>query len=99
MEETVATPKICVYPDVAASTINIEVELPGMEKKDIEFNIYENGFYLIAKKKGLKYMASYALASPVEPEGALARYSNGLLAVNVPYKKALFEKGVRVKID
>ena len=70
-----------------------------MEKEYIEFNIYENGFYLIAKKKGLKYMASCALSSPVEPGGAPARYSSVLLAVNVPCKKALFEKGVRVKID
>lgn len=73
--------------------MKIDVELFGMEKEDIEFNIYENGFYLIAKKKGLKYMASRALASPGEPGDAPARYSNGLLAANVPCKKPLFERG------
>ncbi len=98
MEETIATPNICVYPDEVAETMNIEVELPGMERENIAFNIYENGFYVVAKKKGLKYMASYALASPVEPEGAVAKYANGLLTVNVPYKKALFDKGVKVEI-
>ena len=99
MEEKIATPNICVYPDEATETMNIEVELPGMDKENITFNIYENGFYLVAKKKGLKYMASYALASPVKPEGALAKYVNGLLTVNVPYKKALFDKGVQVQIE
>ena len=52
MEEKIATPNICVYPDEATETMNIEVELPGMDKENITFNIYENGFYLVAKKKG-----------------------------------------------
>ena len=99
MEEVIATPNICVYPDEAEENMNIEVELPGMDKENINFNIYENGFYLTAKKKGLKYMASYAFATPVIPEKALAKYSNGLLSVNVPYKKALFEKGIKVEIE
>jgi HSP20 family protein len=99
MEETIAPPNICVYPDEAAKTMNIEVELPGMEKENIAFNIYENGFYVVAKKKGLKYMASYALASSVEQDGAVAKYANGLLSVNVPYKKALFDKGVKVEME
>jgi HSP20 family molecular chaperone IbpA len=73
--------------------MKIDVKLPGMEKEDIEFNIYENGFYLIAKKKGLKYMVSCALASPGEPGGALATYSSVLPAVHVPCKKPLFERG------
>ena len=99
MGEVIVTPNVCVYPDEAEENMNIEVELPGMDKENINFNIYENGFYMIAKKKGLKYMASYAFATPVIPEKALAKYSNGLLSVNVPYKKALFEKGLKVEIE
>jgi len=79
--------------------MKIDVELFGMKKEGIKFSIYENGFYLIAKKKGMKYMASRPLASPGERGGAPARYSSGLPAVHVPCKKPLFDRGVRVKID
>lgn len=46
----------------------------------------------------IQYMASYSLIFPVEPKKAIANYANGLLTVNVPYKKP-FAPGVKVKID
>jgi len=99
MAEVAVKPNICVYPDEAEENMNIEVELPGMSKEDITFNIYENGFYVVAKKMGLKYMGSYAFATPVKQEGAVAKYADGLLTVNVPYKKELFDKGITVEIE
>ena len=52
----------------------------------------------MARGENTKYMGSYSLIFPVEPEKAIASYANGLLIVNVPYKKP-FEPGVKVKID
>ncbi|MDD1758572.1 MAG: Hsp20/alpha crystallin family protein [Methanotrichaceae archaeon] len=98
MEDTVVSPNVCVFSDESLETLNIQIEIPGVEKKDIELQFYDDGFYLVAKKEGTKYMGSYALVWPVQPNKAIAKYADGLLTVNVPYRKPL-EGGTKVKID
>jgi HSP20 family protein len=98
MTEIVISPNICTFSDENLETLNIQIELPGVDKENIDLNFYEDGFYIVASKEGTKYMGSYALVWPVQPEKAIARYANGLLAVNIPYKGPL-EKGVNVKIE
>jgi HSP20 family protein len=92
------SPSICVYPDEKYENATIEVALPGVEKKDISFKISDSGFYVRTSKKGVEYADSYAFCCPVEPEKAVANYSNGLLKVTVPYRQ-LSEKLVTVKIE
>jgi HSP20 family protein len=98
MAETIISPNLCTFSDEKLETLNIQIELPGVNKKDIELRFFEDGFYIVAKKEGTKYMGSYALVCPVQPEKAIAEYSDGLLTVNVPYREPL-EEGVKVKID
>jgi len=97
-EVIVVSPEICIFSDENLENLNIQIELPGVEKKDIELQMFEDGFYIVAKKEGTKYMGSYALISTVQPEKAIAGYLNGLLTVNVPYKSNL-QGGVKVRID
>lgn len=92
------SPSICVCPDDTRENVIIEVTLPGVEKKDISFKISNSGFYVRASKESIEYADSYAFWCPVEPEKAVANYSNGLLRVTVPYKQTL-EKLVNVKIE
>lgn len=92
------SPVISVYPDDEYENLQIEVILPGVEKKDITFKITENGFYVKATKEGVEYADSYSVCCPVIPEKAVANYSNGVLKVTVPYQQP-FEKAVDVKID
>jgi len=98
MAETIVSPNICTFSDEKFESLNIQIELPGVDKKGIELRMYEDGFYIVAKKEGTKYIGSYALVCPVQPNKAIAEYANGLLTVNVPYKEPL-EEGVKVKID
>jgi HSP20 family molecular chaperone IbpA len=98
MAETIISPNVCTFSDEKLETLNIQIELPGVSKKDIELRFFEDGFYIVAKKEGTKYMGSYALVFPVQPDKAIAEYADGLLVVNVPYKEP-FEEGVKVKID
>jgi HSP20 family protein len=98
MNEIILSPNICAFSDDNAETLNIQIELPGVNKKDIELQFFDDGFYLVAKKDGTKYMGSYALVWPVQPEKALAKYADGLLTVNIPYKNPL-KGGVKVKIE
>jgi HSP20 family molecular chaperone IbpA len=97
-EDTIVSPEICIFSDKNFENLNIQIELPGVEKKDIELQMFEDGFYIMANKEGAKFMGSYALIFPVQPEKAISEYSNGVLMVNVPYKNIL-QGGVRVNID
>jgi HSP20 family protein len=98
MAENVVSPSVCTFSDENIETLNIQIELPGVEKKNIDLNFYEDGFSIVAKKEDTKYMGSYAFFCPVQPDKALAKYSNGLLSINVPYKEP-FQKGIKVEID
>lgn len=92
------SPSICAYPDDKYENLEIEIVLPGVEKKDISFKLTEDGFYVKAIKEGVEYTDSYAVCCPIVPEKASARYSNGILKVTVPYQQP-FEKAVDVKIE
>lgn len=85
-------PSICVYPDEKCENLQIEIVLPGVEKKDISLKISENSFYVNASKEGVNYKDSYFIACPIIPEKTVATYSNGILKVTVPYREPL--KGV-----
>jgi len=58
----------------------------------------EAAVQVVPRPRDLFDVRAYALASPVETEGAVAKNTNVLPTVNVPYKKALFDKGVKVEI-
>jgi HSP20 family protein len=92
------SPTIGVFPDEKYENVTVEVILPGVEKTDISFKISDNGFYVRATKEGVEYADSYAFYCPVEPEKAIANYSNGVLKVTVPYRQPS-EKLVDVKIE
>ena len=98
MAEKVVSPDVCVFSDENFETMNIQIELPGVDKDNIDLHFYEDGFYVVARGENAKYMSSYSLIFPVEPDGAIANYANGLLTVNVPYKMP-FLPGVKLKVD
>jgi HSP20 family protein len=98
MTEKIVSPEICLFTDENLETLNIQIELPGVDKDNIDLKFYEDGFYVVAKKEDTKYMGSYSLIFSVRPEKAIANYSNGLLTINVPYMQPLKE-GIKVKID
>ncbi|HDP98110.1 MAG TPA: Hsp20/alpha crystallin family protein, partial [bacterium] len=76
----------------------VEIELPGVAKKDIHFKLHEDSFYINASKEGVEYITSYSICCPVKAEQAEAKYADGLLTVKVPYKQP-FEDAVEVKIQ
>lgn len=92
------SPDICTYPDDTNENVTVEVVLPGVEKKDISFKLSEDGFYIRATKGDVEYIDSYPFCCPVEPEKAVANYSNGLLRVTVPYRQTP-DNVVDVKIE
>jgi HSP20 family protein len=74
----------------------IEVELPGVHKKDIDFEAAENSFCLSAPRDDIEYFGCWMLAHAIDPKKATATFSNGLLRVTAPLVE-IFE-GVKVPI-
>ncbi len=94
--------------------IHISIELPGVDKKDIEINVVEGGLEIKAMrkekveehKKGFyrierNYAGFYkfvALPEYAIPEKAEARYNNGVLEIKVPKAKVKEESKKRIEI-
>lgn len=91
----------------------VTAELPGVEKKDIKLNVTEDALELSAELKveraeehpGVirrerrvgKFYRSLSLPCKVKPEGAKAKYVNGVLEVRLP--KAEVGRGFEVKVE
>ncbi|NLA38575.1 MAG: Hsp20/alpha crystallin family protein [Methanomicrobiales archaeon] len=78
-------PYVCVYSDENEENLHIEIELPGVEKRDITFRMQETGFSIDAVRGDVRYVGTYAVSCPVDPDRAKATFKNGLLTVDVPY--------------
>ena len=95
-ERVKISPAIRAYSDDEHKKLDIEVELPGVERKDIDLKIHDDSFYLSAPRENFVYVANYATCFPVDPEKATAKYKNGLLKLEVPF---LGVKGQHIKVE
>ena len=91
------SPTIRAYSDDEHKNLEIEVELPGVERKDIDLKIHDDSFYLSAPRENILYVANYATCCPVDPEKAKATYKNGLLRIEVPFHE-IEEKHIKVEV-
>ena len=97
MEEIDSIP---VVPNASGShdkdTYTIEVELPGVHKKDIEFEAAERSFCLSAPRDDIEYFGGWILAHAIEAVKAKATFTSGLLRLTVPLGENF--EGIRVPI-
>jgi HSP20 family protein len=98
MAERVFAPDVCMYNDENCESLNIQIDLPGVKKENIEFDFLGDGFYIMAKAEDATFKGAFALPAPVDPEKAIGEFSDGMLVVNVPYRRTE-EKSIRLKID
>jgi len=88
-------PSSCVYHD--NEKYAIELELPGVDKKDIEFVIAPTSFCVKAPRNNTLYQGCWILCHEVIPEKTIATFKEGLLLVSVPMARQL--KGVKIDIE
>jgi len=86
-EKTRISPAICAMPDEKHENLHLEVELPGVEKKNITLSMHEGSFFSQASGADLEFVGPYAVCCPIDYEKARAKYNNGLLSIDVPYRK------------
>ena len=89
------SPTACVHHD--RENYTIVLELPGVAKEDIEFEMTDTSFCFRAPRNDVEYFGCWVLAHSVEPKKAKATFKNGLLNVTAPLAKPF--KGVKVKIE
>jgi len=94
IERIPVAPEVVFYHD--AGTYTIVVELPGVHKKDIEFEVMENGFCLTAPRDDIVYRGCWALMLKTIPEKTTATFSNGLFKAIIPLAERV--AGVKVSI-
>ncbi|NLU50273.1 MAG: Hsp20/alpha crystallin family protein [Syntrophomonadaceae bacterium] len=105
------TPKVEVYD--ADTKLVVSVELPGVEKADLDVRVYPNYVAVKAEKKqqtevkeenyyhSERYYGSIARNIPlpveVNPDGAEAQFKNGVLKLDLP-KKEMTPPGKRIEL-
>ncbi len=78
----------------------IEVQLSGLNKKDVHFEIAQKSFLVQAARTELEYYGCFVLGHDPNPTKAKVKFRNGLLTVSVPLAKPFKHiKGVKVEID
>ncbi|MCK5548698.1 MAG: Hsp20/alpha crystallin family protein [Thermoplasmata archaeon] len=78
--------------------IAVTVELPGVEKDDIELGVHEDSLTISVNTDKRRYYKELQLPSAVAPDSAKATYKNGVLDI-VLKKSAGKKKGKKVRID
>jgi HSP20 family protein len=82
-------PEHIVYTDDEHTVFTAEIVLVGVPKDRITFKMREDSFYLKAPADDKVYVMSHGICHPVDPAKATARYADGLLKVEVPFKERL----------
>jgi HSP20 family protein len=67
--------------DEKQGNLRLIVELPGVEKEDVQISALEDRISLEAAKADRKYKMELTLQNAIDPESGTATYSNGVLEV------------------
>ena len=67
--------------DEKTGTLRILLEMPGVEKQDINVEATEESAVVTAENDGHRYRAELGLKAHVRPESGKAEYKNGILEI------------------
>ena len=84
--KTRITPCACISHDDREGRLKIEMELPGVDKKDVKLDMRNDSFCVLASREDTEYSGCFMLAHEVVPEKTEAKYENGLLQIFAPMK-------------
>jgi HSP20 family protein len=96
-EKKKTTPCACFTHDDKEGRLKIELEIPGVDKKDIKLEMRKDGFCVSAPRNKKEYSGCFTLAHEIIPEKAEAKYDSGLLSIFAPIKD--WDKKISVMIQ
>ena len=83
--------------DKEKNEIRLVLEMPGLEKKDIEINVNGRNVKIRGQNDNRKYMRSYTLPRELDPSNVKASFNNGILEITIGIMEE--ESGHIVDID
>ena len=85
--------------DEKEKVAKVIVEMPGVQKEDINLEVDANSLKIRAVRGERKYDTTVPLSVPVEANFAEANYLNGILEVKLKLKDLQNPNGVKIKVD
>ena len=98
VEKLYESPNVCMWPNDDHTAYHIEIELTGVDKENINLKMHEDSFFIKGESEDTVYIGSYAICCEIDPEKAKAKFFQGLLKIDVPFKEPEFHS-VDVKIE
>jgi len=96
-EKRVVVPMININHNDDDTGLEIRVDLAGASKESVDLEVGDKGFCLKAEAEDFRYENCFMLAHEVKGEDAKAKFTSGLLTINVPFKDRLHGKKVTVE--
>ena len=78
--------------------VAVTVEIPGVDKEDIDLEVMEDSLEINVDRPGRKYHKLLDLPCGVNPSTTKATYKNGVLDVEIQRKEKKTRKGFKVDI-
>jgi HSP20 family protein len=94
--KTKIMPNVYFSHDDQGGRLKIEVELPGVDRKDINLDMRKDSFCVSAPRGDTEYSGCFILAHEVQPDKTEAKFESGLLRVFAPIKG--WEEKVKVQV-
>lgn len=93
---TVTCPDVAIVHAANEEGLEVTVELPGVNKEDIDLTVSKNGFCISASRADLKYDGCFQFLHEIKNEEATAKFDNGLLLLTAPFLEPLRGKKITV---
>ncbi|UCE08986.1 MAG: Hsp20/alpha crystallin family protein [Candidatus Thorarchaeota archaeon] len=98
-EEGFRTPLSEINTDEKTGTTTIILEMPGVDRSDIDISVTENDVVVKAESENRKYRRSYSFSRRFDPSKTKAAFNNGVLEVVLKPIEPKDALGYRVKVE
>jgi HSP20 family molecular chaperone IbpA len=95
-EKRTLTPIVGVSHKTDDSGFVIEVDLAGASKESVDLDMGTTGFCVKAEGEDFRYENCFTLGHEIKPAEAQAKFSSGLLKIEVPFRDSA--RGTKVTV-
>jgi HSP20 family molecular chaperone IbpA len=87
MERERITPLVTIAHDLESKRLRINVELPGVDEKNISLDMKKDHFCVTVPRNGIEYTGCFPLDHEVDTERTETKYEGGILQISTPFKE------------